>query len=463
MIVPLFGTSAGYKSSNVSMQRRVNLYIEPQKDQDKAPFVMYGTPGLTLFADLGALPARGGRAINNTAYTVHGATLYAVNNAGAYTAVGVLATNGGRVGMTDNGTQLLIVDGVGGYIYNVLTGVFAVIADPAFPNGATTCTFLNGFFVVNKPGTGQFWWSAIYNGLVWNALQFATAESSPDNLVAVSADHGELLLYGDATTEFWGASGDSAVWRRIGGAGIEWGLPAPWSLARFGDGEIFLAKNRMGQFQVVVLRNYQVQPVSTPDVTQQLNQRTNIAGATAYSYLLDGHPFYQINFTDKSFLYDGLADAWSEVSSGLTGGRHYGEIRFELLSIPYASDYRSGKLYKVDVGAYTDAGDQIAREWITRHTFKGLDYLSIAELQVEFEAGVGLNAGQGSNPQCMLQVSKDGGHTWGNERWQAMGAQGKYAWRSVWYLLGVARDWLFKFRITDPVKVVVINGLLVAD
>lgn len=437
------------------------MYIEPQKDQDKASFVMYGTPGTTLFADLGANPCRGGRPVGSAAYVVHGSSLYSLNSAGVYTLLGALVSSAGRVGMTDNGTQLLIVDGTAGYIYNVLTGVFSTIGAP-FPNGATTCTFLNGYFIVNRAGTGQFWWSNVYDGLTWNALQFATAESNPDNLIAVAADHGELLLFGDATIEFWGASLDSSVWRRIGGAGIEWGLPAPWSLAKFGDGEIFLAKNRMGQFQVVVMSGYQVQPVSTPEVTKSLNDRTNIAGATAYSYLLDGHPFYQINFSDKSYLYDGLSDAWSEVSTGAVPARHLGEIRFELQSVPYVSDYRTGKLYKVDASAYTDNGDTIIREWITRHTFSDLDYISISELQVEFEAGVGLNTGQGLNPQCMLQVSKNGGHSWGNERWQSMGAQGAYTWRSVWYLLGVARDWLFKFRISDPVKVVVINGLMVA-
>jgi len=54
----------------------------------------------------------------------------------------------------------------------------------------------------------------------------------------------------------------------------------------------------------------------------------------------------------------------------------------------------------------------------------------------------------------MLQISKDNGHTWGNELWTTIGAMGKYFTRVVWRRLGSARDWTFKIRVTDPVKVV---------
>jgi hypothetical protein len=53
----------------------------------------------------------------------------------------------------------------------------------------------------------------------------------------------------------------------------------------------------------------------------------------------------------------------------------------------------------------------------------------------------------------MLQVSTDGGHTWGTEQWTTIGAIGNYTSRAVWRRVsGIARDVVFKFRITDPVK-----------
>jgi len=73
--------------------------------------------------------------------------------------------------------------------------------------------------------------------------------------------------------------------------------------------------------------------------------------------------------------------------------------------------------------------------------------------------GVGLSVGQGDNPQIMMQVSKDGGHTYGVERWTTMGAIGAYKARANWHRLGLARDWVFKLRITDPVKTVIISAV----
>ena len=68
------------------------------------------------------------------------------------------------------------------------------------------------------------------------------------------------------------------------------------------------------------------------------------------------------------------------------------------------------------------------------------------------EPGQGLQTGQGSNPQVMLQVSRDGGKTWGAELWRTLGAIGQYRTRANWLRLGRSRDWVMKFRVTDPVK-----------
>jgi len=56
----------------------------------------------------------------------------------------------------------------------------------------------------------------------------------------------------------------------------------------------------------------------------------------------------------------------------------------------------------------------------------------------------------------MMSVSRDGGKTYGNEQWRSIGRVGKYKWRALWNRLGQAFDWVYKFRVTDPVKVVII-------
>jgi hypothetical protein len=95
------------------------------------------------------------------------------------------------------------------------------------------------------------------------------------------------------------------------------------------------------------------------------------------------------------------------------------------------TDYENGKVYLLDQNAYTDDGQYIVREFVTRHNKTG-ELLSIAQLWLEMEAGVGLVSGQGSDPQVMLQISRDGGHSWGAG---ARGAPSERsactAWRAV--------------------------------
>lgn len=526
--VPLFGLGNVGRSVNVNAQERKNLYCQVEKDGEKNVVTMYPTPGLTTFVDVGSNPARALYSRGDYQYQINANVFYRVDNNGAATSLGNLLSFTGRCDITDNGFQILIVDGTYGYIYTLVdhqrissitrvattatlttaanhglatgmqvtisgalpaqyNGTFTVtvtgattftytmasdpgasaspvgsyvislglvqITDPDFP-GATTCTFLNGYFVVTKPNTSQFYKSALYDGISWDALDFASAESDPDNLVRVLADNGQLVLFGEKTTEFWGDSGaQDFPFARIGASAIEWGLVARWSLCKFIDSLIFLRRNRLGQVQVCTLSGYNAVPVSTPEMDFVFSQYRSVSDATGFSYMLAGHAFYQINFpsADESWLFDAQSGAWSKVES--SGGRHRAEIQINFGTNSYVSDYETGKTYLLDENSYTDDGEPIIREFVSRHQSSG-DYSRFAQMWLEMEAGVGLDDGQGSTPQIMMSISRDGGHTYGATVVREFGRIGEYKRRAVFNRLGRARDWLYKFRVSDPVKTV---------
>jgi hypothetical protein len=58
-------------------------------------------------------------------------------------------------------------------------------------------------------------------------------------------------------------------------------------------------------------------------------------------------------------------------------------------------------------------------------------------LQIDFETGVGVYTGQGSDPQAMLRWSDDGGRTWSNTHTKTIGAIGNYKTRVKFDRLGV--------------------------
>lgn len=456
--VPLFGIGNKGKSPNVNDQERLNLYVEVQSDPEVNTLAMYCTPGLVSNVNFGANPCRGAYSKGDLRYFVNRSTFYEVSNDGTMTARGTLLTTGGRVDISDNGAQVCIVDGTYGYTYTIASTTFAQITAPGF-NPSSTVTFLNSYFIASNTNSGQFQISGSYDGTTWDALDFATAESDPDNLVRVIANNGQLVLFGEKSTEFWGDSGaQDFPLARVGASGVEWGLAARWSLCKFSNSSlIFLGKNRLGQVQVFLMSGYTPQPVSNPELDYTISQYSAFSDATAFAYMLGGHPFYQINFPSandgagESWLYDGLSNSWSRV--GYDTARHRAEIQVNHQDQSYVTDFENGKVYLVDENTYTDDGATIPRQLICRHQATG-DYSRISELWLDAEAGVGLVTGQGADPQVMLQISRDGGHTWGAEVWRSLGKIGKYAARARWLRLGRSRDWLFKFRITDPVKVV---------
>ena len=457
-VIPLFGTNVQGKSSTSTAQRHVNLYAENVVDGEKSRLIFYGTPGLLLRggASLGDTPIRGWIAIGSLYYLVHRGTFYEVNNAGVKTSRGTLDTTSGRVDMAYDGTVILITTGTSGYTYTISTTTLAIISDADFPDAAKTCTWLDGQFLVDDGNDDEYFISA--DGTTWNALDFATAESAPDGLVRVFADNGEVVLFGSDTTEYLSNTGAADFpFQTIKGATQEFGLAARWSLTKYNSGLAGLMKNKNGQVQVMFIQGYVPKPLSTPEMDTIINGYSSVSDATAFAYMLGGHPMYQINFPTplKSWLYDFSTGMWSQLEYGLSGGRHRGELQLDFLNKTLISDYSTGDIYQLDADTYTDNGTAIVREIVGRHLFNGNDPLIVDELFVDFAPGVGLISGQGSDPQAMLSISKNNGNTFGNEAWKTIGAIGAYLNRVVWRRLGVGLDWVFKIRITDPVKIVI--------
>lgn len=457
----LFGIGLQGKSLNVSAQHRVNLYLEFRPQEDGIEVVAHGTPGLTLFADFGDTPARGMHILGNLMYIVHRGVFWEVNAAGTATNRGTLLTTSGRVYFADNGVSIMVVDGAYGYTFNTSTPAtpLAQIASVNYV-AANSVTWQNQYFIQDKVSSGRFYISAVGDPTTWAALDFANAEANPDNLVRVFADHGELLLFGDLTLEFWGASGAADFpYARLGSAVVEWGLAARESLTKFASSIMFLGKNRMGEVQVVELNGYTPQAVGgqgIQDFLFAINQYSTVADATAFSYMRNGHPFYQINFqtAGKSWLYDGNTKAWNELQSA--DGRHRANMGVIFGSNYYVADYAVGKIYLLDSSAYTDNGTAIAREIIGNHIF-GENYIPISQLWVDMEVGVGLTSGQGVSPSVMLSMSEDRGKTFREVGWRNAGEIGDYGNRVMWNRLGSSRSWTPKLRITDPVKVAIFN------
>lgn len=468
MRVQLFGIGLQGKSPVVSSQKRLNCYYEYQPveigGEDRTKVAVYGTSGLTLFVNLGAAPNRGMWQLGNFMYVVQGGNLWQINNAGTFSSRGTLSTTTGRVSITDDGVHLLIVDGTWGYAFNTGTNVFtrsdAFTGPTNFPANPTVCTFLATRFIVNNNNTGYFYISAANDPTTWATGNSAALQSNPFNISALIADHGQLVLFSNNTTEFWAPVGATDFpFASIGATTTEWGIAATWSLTKYNDSLIFLARNTLGEVSVATMSNNTIVPIPIFEWASVINGYSAVADATGFAYLLGNHPMYQINFPSAgySWLYDASTGLPSQLqSNGIT--RHRADMFTNFLNTKKVGDYNNGNIYTLDTTAFTDNGDPILFQLVGKHVFKENKKISVARVQIDMETGVGATSGQGSNPQAMLRVSKDGGRVYGQDRWTSFGALGAYTSRAIWRRWGGGFDFVFDLRITDPVKRVIVGA-----
>lgn len=332
------------------------------------------------------------------------------------------------------------------------------IGDADFPNGATHVIFFDSFFLVNDPNnSGRFYKSNSYDGSAWDALDFATAERDPDELVAITASGREIWLLGKNTTEFWYNSGNAAFpFEPIQNAFLEWGCAAPYSVAQ-SDGTVFwLGRNENGDAVVLKASGFKPQVISTLSIINEINGFSNITNAEAFILQWYGHVWYVITFptADRTLVYDNTMQMWFEWSTN--GGRYLANTHAFVFNKHIVGDFLENRLYELDADTYTDNGQTITRIRRSPHIHNDDVPIFHHSLWVETETGVGNFTD--SEPEMMLRWSDDGGYTWSNEYWKTLGATGEYNKKAIWRRLGRSYDRIYELKFTDNLYCNVISA-----
>ena len=474
MKTPILGQSYVARSVNAADARMVNLFAEVLSEGKEAAFLQRA-PGLRLLNTVGIGPIRGLWAFSpqdGIAFVVSGTQLYKIDNAYNATLIGAVSGTG-PVSMADNGTQLFVACNGPSYIYNNTTDRFAQITDPDFP-GAVTVAYLDGYFVFNEPNSQKMWITTLLDGTSIEPLDFASTEGSPDGLLAVFSNFREIWAFGTNSIEVWYDTGASDFpLQRIQGAFNELGCAAPFSIAKVDNGLFWLGRDRRGQGIVYQANGYSGQRISTHAVEWQIQQYADLTDAIAYTYQQDGHSFYVLIFptANTTWVYDLATQAWHE-RAGFTDGaftRHRSNCQMAFNNEIVVGDFENGNIYAFDLDDYSDNGQiqKWLRSWRALGPGKNdLKRTAQHSLQLDIESGVGLNSGQGSDPQVMLRWSDDGGHTWSNEHWSPIGKIGEYYRRVFWRRLGMTlkiRDRVYEVSGTDPVKIAIMGAELHAS
>lgn len=348
------------------------------------------------------------------------------------------------------------------------SGETYTIGDADFPASPTHVTYLDGYFIVNKGASDSFYISSQEDPTQWAALDFAVAQSSPDNILAHTANQKDLYLCGETTTQVYYNSGNADFpFDPYPNGVMQAGIQAKHSLVSTIHGVFWLGRSKEGEIRVVKALGLQPQVVSTPDIDWQISQFTDSTDAVAWIEQDGDRTLYVINFptADKTYCYDVYLPkeiGWFEKKSfgvGRWRASGYGAIGAKRI----IGDYINSNFYTLDFTTFDENGAILERIRRAQIIHEDKKELTINELVLDAQVGVGLTTGQGSDPMIMLRYSHDGAQTWSSELWEQLGKIGERNTEVYWHKLGAERDWIFEVKVTDPVEFNIIGAYVDAE
>jgi len=214
-----------------------------------------------------------------------------------------------------------------------------------------------------------------------------------------------------------------------------------------GDHSIFFPGSTGKVYQ---LDGYAPRVISTPAIEQAIAAATD-RDFIGFSWEEPGHSFYGLKCANFTFVYDVSTGLWHErASHGLSTWRWQFVLRaYEQWIV---GDAESAALGTLSTSTFTEFGNTLRVECTSPPIGQDNIRLKHSRVELVFEQGVGVVTGQGSDPKVMLQFSDDGGRTWSNERWRTLGASGEFKTRTIWWRNGKARDRIYRYAISDPVR-----------
>lgn len=400
-----------------------------------------------------------------------------------YDVIGTITDDGTPVSMTSNYFSFVVVDGHGLY-YRDLTladGNSTQLSPAALPDvpgregtkvTPTHVTVLAQRIIINSSSTAGTW---MFSELpsddaptvpVFGASNFYSSEAKSDPTTAVATTRGALIVLGTNSMELWGTNNNKFdPYSTITGTPSGIGTASPHTLATCGDLAFFLGSSEVGSAGVYRISGTTVDRISDKALEANISALgTSVQqSAIGWAYGWEGDIYYVLDFpaANRTWVWGSDTGTWHErLRRNLAGGSWE--------SYPYRFGvYHNGRIW---VG--TNVGPQLCyltsdtyQEWdstirvkelVTSPLWDELNNLQSRELTVDCETGTTSSLTQA--PVMTLDVSKDGGYTFGNSKPKSLGLQGDYRKVVRWHVPGVARTFCLRLRHTGTESVTLYQG-----
>lgn len=441
------------------------------------------------------------------AFVCFGNKIYRIDIAGNSTMIGQVASGAARVIFAETGglrPMLLIADGFNLWAYNLLEGgnlqqvtlPERVTGDGGMLRPTHVCV-VGGSVCITDSGSGFVYYSIPYplnsetrevfdivNGEVqydpnnslkvltkqvdslsymfldnYGVQQYFNAEVSSDNLQAIAAISGSLYLLGSKTVEIWQrGSGEYETWiRQSYTANASNGLQAPYSVAICGSNLYYLGSGESYAKGIMMVSGQQYKKISPDWLDKKLLGETSDT-AFAFAYAEGDHNFYvlQLQNLQETWVFDTETSEWHQRCSRVL------ESGVETRWRPSALIWFGGKFIAFcnDGAMYEHTDDYWYEDYVGGSRLPMIRHRQGAVVvdnnrpfifnELGIECNVGCWADYSLQPDILLEVSKDGGNTFGNVRSCKLGRTGNYDHRVRFHSLGLNRLCVLRVTYSHP-------------
>ena len=513
IVYSFVGSSAKTKNPNIqgaSISR--NMFSGFNGSKDDARRFMQSCPGIKYLMKLGDsgqvdgmyVPSTGLKTMNFTPslFVAYTGNVYRIDNAYNVEIVGQY-NSGNKVEFAESGGEravLLWVDGVSIYGYDIKEGEPVSITLPKRITESlyvkpTHIAVVSGSIVINDLGSGYVYYSIPYplsqkqrnvfdivDGQVqyesdeitvktkqvdsgeycfldnYGVQKYFNAESSSDKVTAVYSVGSLLTLYGPSSIEFWqrGDAESSQTWQRTSYTiNKEQGLEAKYSLASVNQTQFCIGTGKANAKCILMIDGTKVSKISEEWLDRILNEN-EISNTRAWTYSKNNHSFYLFAIGNETYCYDIMTGEWHIRSS-----RNF----YTSKNKPYMPLYAVWFNNKIITGCCENGNLYILDDNYYREDFNDKDSLPLYRVRQTpvitanyrpftiFELSLECNAGSmeyyDHDAKALLQISNDGGNTFGNVIESSLGRRGEYWARLRWLNLGMVRQCVLKVMFSE--------------
>lgn len=495
---PIVGGFGKYRVEKLNAERAINLYVvkDPTAKNPSflAPFPGFDVPHEFAGASDGCRAALVTFDIILKDYVVYvavGENIFLIPPtlvpAAITSGADILGTTSGYVSMAAisnfDKNEILFCDG--SVLLSYIPGGTPAIQTVALPTDVIPqyVTSMDNYFVVAQKDTQRFYVSPLSNGRGTYTARFATAGTIDGIIQAVIQLERRVFIFGDFGIESWFDAGASDFpFRRDNNVFIEHGLLAVGSLCE-GAGRLFyLAQSRYGSPAIMMMEGNAPKQISDIDLDRQLEELANPQDAVGFVFRIEGHLFYQLNFTfdQRTFLYSLNSDEWTELEMNpatIYGPptRHAAQCHFFYygpggqFNTHYIGDYQNPTFYTLSSNYYKNNGQSIKKTRICHvfyssvYNYRVIDRLLIDMVQgalYQNPTGTELAPINDDDPTIQLSISRDGGNTYKFIGSASIGKAGEQLTRTLWSKLGTYRSATIKVEVINTVPVYILGAAI---